>query len=391
MSLNLLANYAIDVAEPYLIWGTAAIAGALVLAGLSILLVDYVFTKNGIFKKYIKKAFLAFCAYALVMGIAVLIMEIVKHYDPAYLEENYVSSDITTYVFIPAVITLALTLLSFVGLFFVTKKRPESKKLYSIITGSVCIIAMLVTIVLIAIFYTNNIIGDGYYTDEATGFNSVALYVIAAVLIVGSIIAAFILGRKDKNGFDTRCIAIAGICVALSFALSYVKWDVGLQGGSITLASMLPVMLFAYIYGPKKGILVGFIYGILQAVQDPYIVHPAQFLLDYPIAFSMLGFAGAFNKIRGLERLPQIKFTLGAILAGGLRYLSHLISGVFAFGAYAIDEGFSNFWLYSAIYNSYVFVDVAILLVVGIILLSSKGFNNEINKLTLITENKTEN
>ena len=391
MSLNLLANYAIDVAEPYLIWGTAAIAGALVLAGLIILLVDYVFTKNGIFKKYIKIAFLAFCAYALVMGIAVLIMEIVKHYDPAYLEENYVSSDITTYVFIPAVITLALTLLSFVGLFFVTKKHPESKKLYSIITGSVCIIAMLVTIVLIAIFYTNNIIGDGYYTDEATGFNSVALYVIAAVLIVGSIIAAFILGRKDKNGFDTRCIAIAGICVALSFALSYVKWDVGLQGGSITLASMLPVMLFAYIYGPKKGILVGFIYGILQAVQDPYIVHPAQFLLDYPIAFSMLGFAGAFNKIRGLERLPQIKFTLGAILAGGLRYLSHLISGVFAFGAYAIDEGFSNFWLYSAIYNSYVFVDVAILLVVGIILLSSKGFNNEINKLTLITENKTEN
>ncbi|MBR2384770.1 MAG: energy-coupled thiamine transporter ThiT, partial [Clostridia bacterium] len=70
------------------------------------------------------------------------------------------------------------------------------------------------------------------------------------------------------------------MCVALSFALSYIKLFEMPQGGSVTLFSMLPIMLFSYIYGMKKGLLVGVIYGLLQAVQDPYIIHPAQFLLD---------------------------------------------------------------------------------------------------------------
>ncbi len=388
MSFNLLTTYAIDVAEPYVIWGTVTIAGALVLTGLILLLVDCVFIKNGIFKKYVKIAFYAFFVYALVMAVSVLVMEIVKHYDPAYLEDKWVSKDIVPYMFIPAVITLSIMLFSFAGLFIVNIKRPEAKKLYSIIAGTVCVISLIITLVLIAVFFAKNIVGDGYYTDESAGFSSWALYILSAVLIIGSIAAALLLGKKDKKGFDTHCIAIAGICTALSFALSYVKLFEMPQGGSVTLASMFPVMLFSYIYGPKKGLIVGSIYGMLQAVQDPYIIHPAQFLLDYPVAFAMLGFAGVFGKVQNLDRLPQVKFTLGAVLAGSLRYLSHLISGVFAFGAYA---GGSNVWLYSLAYNSYVFIDVAILLVIGVIVLSSKGVNNEINKLNFKNENKLEN
>ena len=167
----------------------------------------------------------------------------------------------------------------------------------------------------------------------------------------------------------------------MSFALSYIKLFEMPQGGSITLASMLPVMLFAYVYGAKKGLLVGFIYGILQAVQDPYIVHPAQFLLDYPIAFSMVGFAGIFANVKALDKAPQVKFALGAVLAGALRFIAHVFSGVFAFGAYALDEGFTNFWLYSLGYNSFIFIDVLIVAVVGVILFSSKGFTRELNKL----------
>ena len=160
--------------------------------------------------------------------------------------------------------------------------------------------------------------------------------------------------------------------------LSFIKLFQLPQGGSITLASMLPIMVFAYSYGMKKGLLVGFIYGLLQSIQDPFIIHPAQFLLDYPVAFTMLGFSGAFASFKPLEKLPQVKFALGALISSVFRFASHVISGVFAFGAYAEAAGASNHLLYSLAYNSFVFIELAIVVVVGAILFSSKTFKTVI-------------
>ena len=131
----------------------------------------------------------------------------------------------------------------------------------------------------------------------------------------------------------------------------------------------------------KKGLLVGVIYGLLQAVQDPFIVHPAQFLLDYPIAFSAIAISGLLTDLNVLNNKPRIKFSIGAILTGIFRYVSHTISGVFAFGAYAIDEGATNFLTYSAVYNTYVFFDIALVIVAGFIILSSKAFRKELDKM----------
>ena len=136
-------------------------------------------------------------------------------------------------------------------------------------------------------------------------------------------------------------------------------------------------MIFSYAYGTKKGILICFTYGILQAIQDPWLIHPAQFLLDYPVAFAAIGLTGIFSKMKVLEKLPQIAFLLGGILGSALRFLSHLLSGVFAFSTYAGDL---NPWIYSMGYNSFVFVDIALVLVVGVILFSSKSFRNELFK-----------
>ena len=166
---------------------------------------------------------------------------------------------------------------------------------------------------------------------------------------------------------------MAGVCTALSFVLSYVKFEAAwLQGGSITLVSFLPICLFSYIYGMKKGLVVGFVYGLLQAIQDPFIVHPAQFMLDYPIAFSMIALSGLLTDLNVLSNMPKLKFTVGAILTGIFRYIAHVLSGTFAFGAYAMDSEATNFLLYSAVYNSYVFIDIALVVVVGLILFSSK-------------------
>ena len=164
----------------------------------------------------------------------------------------------------------------------------------------------------------------------------------------------------------------------MSFALSYIKlWDMP-AGGSVTLVSLLPLMLYSYIFGAKKGVFVGFVYGVLQAVQDPWLIHPAQFLLDYPIAFSAVGLAGLTRKLPIPKKLPQVKFALGAILAGCMRFICHVLSGALAFEAYA--EG-QNVWAYSLVYNSYVFIDAALVVAVGIFVLSSKAFLTAIMRL----------
>ena len=372
---NLLAGYTIDVLQPYAMWITVGLISAILLAGIIIF-----FVKKDVFRKFAKIAGFGFVFYALIVGIVLLIFDIIKHYDAAYLEKNYVSKDIIPYVFIPVLITLCLMLGSAVILFVINKRKPENLKQASVICGIVCALSLITAIIMIALFYTNHIVGDGYYTDGYGELNSAALYVSAAVLVIGTIVAALILGRKDRKGFDTRCIAFAGITIALSFTLSYVKlWRMP-QGGSVTLVSMLPIMLFSYVYGAKKGVLIGLIYGILQSLQDPYIVHPAQFLLDYPIAYAVTGLAGCLTYTNIFKKLPQLKFTIGALIGAALRFIAHVLSGVFAFGAYAKDAGAASALAYSLTYNLVVLIDVALVIIVGIMLFSSESFNKELGK-----------
>jgi thiamine transporter len=136
-------------------------------------------------------------------------------------------------------------------------------------------------------------------------------------------------------------------------------------------------MIFSYVYGTKKGVLVCFIYGVLQAIQDPWLIHPAQFLLDYPVAFSAIGLSGAFANLKPFEKIPQASFLLGGILGGSFRFISHVLSGVFAFSTYA---GELNPWIYSLGYNSFVFIDIAIALIAGALVFSSKTFMKELKK-----------
>ena len=158
----------------------------------------------------------------------------------------------------------------------------------------------------------------------------------------------------------------------MSFALSYLRIVKMPQGGSITVASLLPLMIYSCMFGARKGMFAGMIYGLLQALQDFYLIHPAQFLLDYPVAFACIGVAGIFTRVASLDKLPQLQFALGAIVAGLARFLMHFLSGVFAFGSFAGDQ---NPYLYSLAYQAgYVLPDVAIVIVVGIFVFSSASF-----------------
>ncbi|SHF55540.1 energy-coupled thiamine transporter ThiT [Caldanaerobius fijiensis DSM 17918] len=120
----------------------------------------------------------------------------------------------------------------------------------------------------------------------------ITIVVLAVVLVV-----VLILHISDKRRkYDTRTIVYGGLSIAISFVLSYVKLYHMPQGGTITPASMLPLFVYAYIFGPTAGITAGVAYGFLQLIQDAFVVHWVQLLLDYPLAFGALGIAGFFKK-----------------------------------------------------------------------------------------------
>ncbi len=148
---------------------------------------------------------------------------------------------------------------------------------------------------------------------------------------------------------NTLVVAEIVIFVALSTALSYIILFALPQGGSITAASMVPLLWLALRRGPKIGLFAGAVYGLVQLAVEPFIVHPAQVLLDYPIAFGALGLAGFFRNHAFLG--------INVGIAG--RFLAHFVSGIIFFAIYA-PEGMSPI-IYSAIYNgSYLLPELAI-------------------------------
>ncbi len=364
MQTFLLSVYLIDLAEPILNWVSVIVVALLLITSLVLFLV-----KKQSALPIIKKLLLVFFIYTVVVGVIFLAFEIGKRYSDAEMAENYLDKKmVTTHLLIPVIVTLVSVIST--ALAFAKSSCKKALKLSLLLVSVVC---LAVTVVLMAIYYNAKIANDGYYNSDTASVNQVVLYACAVVLIACITVFAFLFDN-DKRPFNSRCLAFAGITVAMSFGLSYVKlWEMP-QGGSITLASLLPIMLFSYAYGVKKGVLVCFTYGILQAVQDPFIIHPAQFFLDYPIAFAGIGLTGLFAK---KIKTPALAFSLGGVCALAFRFISHLLSGIFAFSAYAGEVGAVA---YSLAYNSFVFIDGAIVIAVGISLLLSKSFVKELNK-----------
>lgn len=123
----------------------------------------------------------------------------------------------------------------------------------------------------------------------------------------------------------TKQLVFSAMAIALATVISTVIKLPNLpQGGSITLCSMLLICLVGYWYGPVTGIIAAVTYGILQLIIEPYIYHPLQVVLDYPLAFGALGLSGFFsNKKYGL--------LIGYIVGVCGRFVFAMISGLLFF------------------------------------------------------------
>ncbi len=151
----------------------------------------------------------------------------------------------------------------------------------------------------------------------------------------------------------------SALLIAIAAVIELISKALGLElpfGGTITLASMFPIVLIAYKYGTKWGLLSGFTYSLVQMLLGAKTVS-AMFLpgddqmvlwqaiciclLDYVLAYTLLGLGGIF---KGKFKKPAAELALGAFVALLLRYLVHIVSGAIFYGAYAewffTQEGF---------------------------------------------------
>jgi thiamine transporter len=171
--------------------------------------------------------------------------------------------------------------------------------------------------------------------------------------------------KPKKQFFSTRILAEIIMLVALAGALSLVSHSFFSlpQGGSINLG-MVPIFWLALRRGWKIGLFAGTVFGMVDLAIEPFIVHPVQLILDYPLAFACLGLAGFF----------QTRPVVGVVVGVTGRFISHFVSGVVYFATYA-PAGMSPI-VYSAIYNgAYLIPSMIVCAVVIGILQKSKALN----------------
>ncbi len=283
----------------------------------------------------------------------------------AYVKFQCNIDDMQAKLFYPILATLITVVAGAIAMLVSSLFSNKAVKISFIVTAVLTLGCFIATMVLMSQYY-------GDIADYYPNANLVGMIVSAVVFMVMMVVMWFV-GDKRKMS-DTRSIVYGAISIALSFALSYAKLFKLPQGGSVTFASLLPLMIYCCMFGTRRGLIVCTIYGVLQALQDPFIIHPMQFLLDYPLAFGLIGVSGIFMEKGVFKDKKVVAFLLGGVLAVVLRYACHVCSGVFAFADYADLDKYDTAIAYSMAYNSFAFVDMLIALVAGSTLFASKSF-----------------
>ena len=190
-------------------------------------------------------------------------------------------------------------------------------------------------------------------------------WALMAALLVGGCVAYRAVRGGRKTVWTTKMLSMGAICMALSSVLSMIKiWEMP-NGGSITPASMLPMMLFAYGFGTAPGLALGAIYGFLQFLigGTAWFLSVPQMLMDYPVAFAMVGLAGLFRK----NKNEKLGLTLGVVLASFGRFVAAVLAGLIFWTD--LTEGVMPAVIYSLGYNgSYMLPECVICVLLAVIM-----------------------
>lgn len=196
---------------------------------------------------------------------------------------------------------------------------------------------------------------------------------VALILIILLLLVAMLVYSGTGKQVKAKQLAFSALAMTLAVVTSLYAVIEFPFGGSITLFRMFFICLVGILYGTKAGILAGVAYGLLDLILKPYVIHPVQLLLDYPIAFGFLGFAGLFSK----SKYGMIKGYLLGVLG---RYLCHVLTGVIFFWEYAGEQ---NPILYSLGYNASYIVPEAIATVLLLLIPAVRSGLSEVKKMAV--------
>ena len=166
------------------------------------------------------------------------------------------------------------------------------------------------------------------------------------------------------------------IIAAFAMALTYIPHTTGVSAIELNYG-LIPIAVLAMRRGLVPAAWAGFVWGILdlilRGIGGGSVLNPLQGILEYPIAFTLVGVMGltfaSFQKaVRGSEKVKASGYVFAGIIIGTFaKYFIHFIAGVVFWGAYA-PKG-TNVWVYSLIVNggSALFSTVLTIVVVGVV------------------------
>lgn len=201
-----------------------------------------------------------------------------------------------------------------------------------------------------------------------------AVCILAGILFF--VLALVFAGKNStKSKMSTRQLVFCAMALALAFVTSYIKLLELPWGGSITLCSMLFIVLIGNWYGVQTGILVGLAYGILQFIQEPYVLSFFQVCCDYILAFAALGVAGFFAK----KNNGLLKGYIAAVLARGV---FHSLGGYLYWMDYMPDSFPQSLKsIYPIVYNYSFLLAEGVITVIIISIPAVAGGINQVKKL----------
>jgi len=146
-------------------------------------------------------------------------------------------------------------------------------------------------------------------------------------------------------------LTISAVLIALATVLSAIPIFPLPMGGSVSLVGMLPIVIIAYMYGFKWAVGCSFVFAVLNFMTSfglgrlAWLLLPDRpgemaytlgivlliLFLDYIVAFTVLAFAALTRNMKN----KGMALLWGSILAVGLRFVIHFISGAIFFGQYA--------------------------------------------------------
>ena len=209
--------------------------------------------------------------------------------------------------------------------------------------------------------------------DKLQGFfESTTGQIISVAVLVILFAGVLLSGKKQKT--NTKTMVVSALLVGLSIGLTRITIYSLPQGGSVSLFGMLPIVICAYFFGTRRAVMCGMCVGMIDLIFKPYVIHPIQLLLDYPLAFGAIGFAGLIFMAKKDGLIPAYLF---GVLC---RYICAVISGVVFFGAYA-PEGFSaltwSLW-YNVLYLAIEAAGTVVLLLIPSVRHSLKRIKTEL-------------